>query len=129
MIEETDLAYTAAFLDGEGCINISRRMTRTGRNYSYRLECIFSNNHQGVLVYLQKLWGGAIFETRANHFQLRLGAQATAALLIACKPYLKIKTEQADHALRFYDTFKAAADVAVFEEREKMFTHLKTLRI
>ena len=103
----TDIAYLAAIIDGEGCINISSRMAKGGIRPSFRLELIIANNYRPMLAHLRVLWGGSIHETRRGHYQLRFGARDTAQALKLCLPYFLVKGIQAKIALDFYRTFDA----------------------
>lgn len=120
MLLTTDIAYLAAFLDGEGCINISSRMAAKGKRTSYRLELVLSNNCRPALSHLSGLFGGSIHEVRPAHYQLRFGAQDTDRILTLCLPYLLIKGKQARIALDFYKTFDAPLTDEILATRESM---------
>ncbi len=115
-----NLGYLAGMIDGEGCINISRRMAKGGIRPSYRLELIIANNHRPMLEALGATYGGSIHEVSAGHFQLRFGAAATFAVLTNCLPFLLIKGRQARIALDFYATFDQPLTDALVEVRESM---------
>ncbi len=114
------LGYLAGMVDGEGCINISRRMARGGVRPSYRLELVISNNHRPMLEALATTYGGSVHAVRPGHFQLRFGAAATFAVLTNCLPYLLIKGRQARIALDFYETFDRPLTDALVTLREEM---------
>jgi hypothetical protein len=118
-------------IDGEGCINISKRMARNGVHPSYRLELIISNNHRGALERLQSIWGGSLHSIRAGrHTALRLGAKDTEHALACALPYMLIKETQARHALAFYATFHERHQSAdVWAEREGYWQGMKALRV
>jgi len=44
-----ELAWTAGFVDGEGCIHISKHKLASRRNASYRLVLTVAQNHRGSL--------------------------------------------------------------------------------
>lgn len=109
----TDCAYIAGFIDGEGCITLSKRMPSKGVNYSYRPEIVIANNHRETLEWIRERVGGAIHgPTKKGGYQLRLAAQATLEALTACRPYFVQKGTQADILLAFYSTSGAGRFIA-----------------
>src|SRR2546426_7540467 len=84
-----EVAYTAGFFDGEGCVNIARYLKR-GREW------------------LHQRWGGNLtrIERRGNsrwrpYRHLRFSAGPAGPLLLAMFPYLIIKKAEAEIALEF----------------------------
>jgi len=51
-----EVAYTAGFFDGEGCVNIVRYLQR-GRSY-HTLQIVFTNTDFQALEWLRQRWGG-----------------------------------------------------------------------
>ncbi len=104
-----EVAYTAGFFDGEGCVNIARYLQR-GRPY-HTLAIIFTNTDFRVLQWLQERWGGHISkptEPRNPRHRptchLRFSAGPARPLLLAMLPYLIIKKSQVEIALEFINT-------------------------
>ena len=102
-----EVAYTAGFFDGEGCVNIARYLKR-GRPY-HTLAIIFTNTDFQVLAWLQKRWGGNVFKPsrlsgRRPYGHLRLSAGPARPLLEAMLPYLIIKKSQVEIALEFIES-------------------------
>ena len=103
-----EVAYTAGFFDGEGCVNIARYLKR-GRPY-HTLAIIFTNTDFHVLGWLQQRWGGNVSKpTQLNARQrpyghLRLSAGPARPLLTAMLPYLIVKKSQVEIALQFIES-------------------------
>jgi hypothetical protein len=107
-MEQTDAAWAAGFIDGEGSIRI--RILRGNRNTSYGLALTASQVQRAPLDKLQQLFGGAI---SLKHPSVRQGPNAapyytwmvtghTAAMAISTlRPYLLVKGEQAVLGLEF----------------------------
>lgn len=101
---ETDKGYIAAFLDGEGSILFYQDRKKLNP------ALYFANTHQGVLKYLQKkLTIGSLAITRRTYknpkykdlFQLHIhGAKQVYDILKAIEPYLIIKRDKAQEAIR-----------------------------
>lgn len=104
---DTDHAWAAGILDGEGCIQISR--SRTGHTLNLTVGQSSRDGAPGpMLLRLQSLYGGRIWEHRTRH---RLGrrphhvwglvARQAEAVLRATLPYLVEKRGQAEIALEY----------------------------
>lgn len=111
MVPSYEVAYTAGFFDGEGCVNIARYLKR-GRPY-HTLAIIFTNTDFQVLEWLQHRWGGNIYKPtqldarRRPYGHLRFSAGPARPLLQAMLPYLIIKKSQVEIALEFIDSRSA----------------------
>ncbi len=108
VIPSHEVAYTAGFFDGEGCVNIARYLKR-GRPY-HTLAIIFTNTDFQVLKWLQQRWGGHLTKpTQPSNPRWRpsrhlwLSAGPARPLLRAMLPYLMIKRQQVEIALEFID--------------------------
>jgi len=93
--QETELAYLAGFVDGEGSITIFR----SGKRYHLRFD-IFNTN-EDVLRWIQVTFGGCVRrvtsrckETWKPEFMWYVGQQQASDILSACLPYLKVKRLQ-----------------------------------
>ena len=108
LIWETDKAYIAGIVDGEGCVTIYRRKckgTRTGLFYTSGIVVV--NTHKGVIDFCHQKTGlGTVCvekkKTR-NRPAWRLSLQAKQALelLEVIEPYLIVKKSQAEVLRRF----------------------------
>jgi hypothetical protein len=104
-----EVAYTAGFFDGEGCVSIARYLQR-GRPY-HTLAIIFTNTNFQVLEWLQQRWGGHLTKptkpSNPRHRPSRnlwLSAGPARPLLLAMLPYLIIKKPQVEIALEFINS-------------------------
>ena len=107
-IKDTDWAYAAGFVDGEGCIAIARSFKpRRGRFY-YSVHIVVSNRDRGVLDWMQINWGGWIVSAssplrglkarQAWNWRTQTG-QSARPFLTGIRPYLRLKIPQCDNAL------------------------------
>ena len=111
LVPSHEVAYTAGFFDGEGCVNIARYLKR-GRPY-HTLAIIFTNTDFRVLAWLQQRWGGNIYKPTLSHGRqrpyghLRFSAGPARPLLQAMLPYLIVKKSQVEIALEFIQSRSA----------------------
>ncbi len=104
MIKETDLAYIAALVDGEGYICI--RIAGTG---DYQVLMAISNCCPIPLTAVQRLFGGSLTlrnrkGNRRPIWQYQTVSRKAEVLIKAIQPYLQIKGQQARIALEFLQT-------------------------
>jgi hypothetical protein len=103
----TDLAWAAGFFDGEGCIHIGKSIQRQYENY--QLVISVTQAEREPLDKLQELFGGFIKSyqatryTRKYHLHWGLSSIKATNALRAMLPYLTVKREQAELALKFQD--------------------------
>jgi hypothetical protein len=126
---ETDWAYLAGIIDGEGCIG-QRKNVKEGREYRYvridigqkypaLLNWLFDTFEVGrVRTYIRKSRNNRVCFTWRIH-----GALACSYILKGVLPYLVIKREQAELAISLCeDTAPSEARLAQFD----VLRHLKT---
>lgn len=108
-LSETDLAYVAGFLDGDGCISIGRNRARSG-NLAFFLLAKLYNTDYLVLKWIRDVLGfGSIYHTPAPltqrskriNYALKFSSIESAKLLHLLLPYLHIKQSQAQLGLEF----------------------------
>jgi hypothetical protein len=112
-ILDTDWAYAAAFVDGEGCIAVTRGFVPARGKYSYSVAVIAVNRERGVLEWLHSLWGGWVVPSsnaggnarRSWAWRSPTGTSAEP-FLEGIRPWLRIKTEQCDNALAMIQVLK-----------------------
>ncbi len=94
---DIDLAYTAGFFDGEGCISISK-------NGAVDLRIV--NTAKNVLLKIQSIFGGSITDRsqKVNKRQYAYSIYGSNAIefLKLIRPYLVDKAKQADTILEYY---------------------------
>jgi hypothetical protein len=107
-VSDTDAAYMAGLIDGEGTIGIIRYK---GKSYGTLLA--ITNTHQGVLEWCHEKFGGTRNRvTRktirpqdgwSTPYMWQANSHRVKAVLVHCLPYLKIKKDQAILAIEFVD--------------------------
>ena len=105
MLSETDKAYLAGVVDGEGTITLAHYKGDDLVN----LWFFISNTNIKTLKELQSLWGGSIGIELAREGckpvgRLRFGPKRAGEILKLIQPFLRIKKEQCQVALQFRDT-------------------------
>ena len=102
---ETDKAYAAGFFDGEGniCIARNEHAGKAKRYYTYNMRIGAAQVDITPLLWLRDRWGGSIGPS--NHwYGWRCFSHMAASFLIDTLPYLQVKRERAQLALRFQST-------------------------
>ncbi len=104
--QDTDWAYAAGFVDGEGCIAVIRSYSERAGRYYYGVQIVVSNRDRDVLDWMQSLWGGWVVKARSTdvrarqawHWRCPTGLSARP-FLTGIRPWLRIKVKQCDNAL------------------------------
>lgn len=98
----TEAAYIAGFLDGEGFIILYKRRDTVA------MRAGFTNTNLRVLRRIQRMVGGGGFshqKRRKPHHKtghsLNVNAELAESLLLQIRPFLILKSEQADLAIEF----------------------------
>jgi hypothetical protein len=124
---ETDCAYMAGLLDGEGSIRIRMHMQETkkiGRGYQIKTQASIhiANCDISVLKWAEDRFGGrisgrpALRERKTPLYDWSCSTQQAAQVLQQILPYLIIKREQANIYLEFMSTMKLYGYFGVPEE-------------
>lgn len=98
---DTNLAYVAGLIDGEGCIHLDT----TGNTYKARVSVGMTQPARSLLEELHAEWGGTLYQQRAATdrwaaaFTWHMTGPPAERFLLAIRPYLRLKTAQADLAL------------------------------
>ena len=100
-MNETDLAYIAGIIDGEGCLRFSRHDHKINMTPSFLPRVDIANTAEIVCRFLQTAFGGSVYTEKKKVGQKlcwRWVAQGERAydLLKLIKPYLMIKKPQAN---------------------------------
>lgn len=106
-VSEMDWARLAAFIDGEGCITISKTK---GYRVQY-MKVFIANTDPRLMVWLRDNFGGTVNgkprTNREKHkpcYVWTVSSQMAWIILLCCMPYFIIKREQAEVALAFQRT-------------------------
>jgi len=140
-LSKVNLAYLAGLIDGEGCIYLKRR----AENSTWlQLMLTISQKDVAYLNKIKELIGKRCYfrkpgvtYTAAN---LVYSSNQAYEILKAIVPYLKLKREQAEFAIDFYENCKVPAGrkprgiklwqymPELWEEREMLFWAIKRLK-
>ena len=114
MMTETDKAYLAAFIDGEGSISLNQCHRGESRTKSYVLRLRITNTDRSVLEWIAATVGhGAIIvkkRCKAKNGMTRpawewyLANKRASALLQEILPYMKIKRKQAELGIEYCES-------------------------
>ncbi len=95
---ETDKAYAAGFLDGEGCISISKNGA---------VDVRIVNTSRIVLEYLYNIFGGSITDraqrTNKRQYAYSFYGENAIEFLNLIKPYMIEKLPQVETILEYYE--------------------------
>lgn len=113
-LSETDLAWAAGLIDGEGCIHIARHRPNTklgGTAYGYQLVLAVSMVHKPTLDRLASLFQCGVVQPKGTKsvrarqaWNWRMRCGYAAVIIRAVRPYLFTKAEEVYLALDYYDT-------------------------
>jgi hypothetical protein len=102
---DTDWAYAAGIVDGEGCIAIIRSFVPKRGRYYYGVHVVVANRDRDVLAWMQSVWGGYVVgvpvqSTRARpSWTWRCTGPKAKIFLNGIRPWLRIKPEQCANGL------------------------------
>ena len=101
-LTESEAGYVAGIIDGEGTIT-----TGTSNKY-YNLVLVVSNTNIDLMLYLEKILGGSMFECQPQNgnrpiYRISWTGKKAMSIIEAIKPYLIVKKSQAILAGLFQD--------------------------
>jgi len=107
-MNETDYAWAAGFIDGEGAVGIEKTgyPMRSGRT-SFTGRVVATQIVRAPLDKLQQLFGGTIYRVRnqyGTYWAWRTRGDGTERCLRAVLPYLMVKRQQVECVLAFKAT-------------------------
>ena len=107
VLSETDRAYAAGLIDGEGCVRLNSRH-RPARVGQYTLVVEVTNTDQKMTVWLQEQFGGSVSylpentgSNRKERWHWRCGSNKALYCLDAIWPYTRTKRQQVKLGRRF----------------------------
>lgn len=109
-MKNTDLAYTAGIIDGEGCIHIRKQWDKRYKGcYKYTMMVSLASTDEWLPRWLQLAWGGSVrLNDRSKDnpkwksaYQWQVASRIALLFLEAISPYLIIKKPQAEIAISF----------------------------
>lgn len=102
-LPELDCAYAAGLIDGEGWIGIT---SRKGKHYGVQVMIGMAEKGKTALEWMQSHFGGTVALHRKRTakwettWRWHINGASAATLLLAILPYLRVKTPQAELALK-----------------------------
>ena len=126
MTTETEKAYLAGLVDGEGHIGITTAKSRPSRVawHSHYMIVTLANTHIQTLVWVKSQWNGTLVIRKQPKQTVPIGnlrwssAQAVAVLK-DIQPYLRIKVAQTDLALQFANIMASREKATKFISEEE----------
>ena len=118
-LTETESAYIAGFIDGEGCIGLSDRgkEARKERDLVYIMKISISNTNRDVLEWIRlRIGHGSIYVSKKTKghkqsYQWTMVGRRCVDLLEWIYPYLKVKRLQAEVLFEFAETMRPPGNV------------------
>lgn len=124
---EADAAYFAGFIDGEGCIFISK---------AHNLVLTATNTHKGVIDKFLNVIGGSVKirpqrQRQREVFRWQVNGQRALMFLEKIFPYLVVKKQEAELAMNFQKCFvytNRKITPEIWQEREAVRIQLSDLK-
>ena len=145
MVKESDLAWLAGFIDGEGSITIAKRKRQKSINYNYDLQLRIINTDKSLLDHCQSIIGKGEIKaplvakaTYKQSWSWSLWANSAKEALIKVSPYLVGKQMQAKLGIELQDNINMGKKLRPggryqstprneIEIREHLFKEMKQL--
>jgi hypothetical protein len=116
-LTETELAYIAGIVDGEGCIMLQKCTARASDAYIYPVVKVANTDFRLMDWLVKKIGAGAVqYRTRSNtgckdvqHWTI--ASNQAIQFLKTIRPYLIVKAHQADVALAVWEENAAALEL------------------
>jgi len=131
---ETDLAWAAGFIDGEGCIHIERVKHKT-RCDTYVLRLYIGNTNLESLDKIKHIFGCGSVRTRSyveGHMKMwsyTVGNKKLIKVLESIKPYSVVKKSQIELGLQFAYTIKYGKNTDEYNNnRHSLYIKMKELK-
>ena len=128
----TELAYLAGLIDGEGTIYLYRD-NKAAKDHGYRAYLEIGNRDPKMVMWLQARLGGRVYEqnrrgNRARCFSWRLMGVAAITVLEQALPYLITKAKHAEAMLQFRETLVAPGHKLPPDKRDRRVELVNRLR-
>ena len=111
-MEETELAYTAGIIDGEGSIGLYLNRCKKQKDF-YQMRVTVRNTNEWLVQRLKITYGGYFYPSRYGdkemaknwkpQWQWIIAANKALVFLKLIYPYLRLKKPQAEVAIRFQE--------------------------
>ena len=129
MPSEQEIAWAAGFIDGEGCITISRR-SPNGHTKSviHQGVLMVANNHLPSLEHLRDIFGvGSIQRTGVRGWTWHVYSGDAKSVIESVMPYLVTKRTEAEIIMEYFNlpAQYRSLDESYIEKREQFCVMLK----
>lgn len=133
MIKNTDLAYAAGYIDGDGCFHIGKYMQKNRLSPKFPVGLIISSAHSEVLIWFKEMFGGTYHPTNAtqpkNHspmYNYTLRKSKAIPFIQNILPYLVEKVAEANLTIAFANSKDIKEKINLIEQMGtiKNFTNL-----
>jgi len=104
---ESELAYLAGMMDADGCINITGGKESNKYGKQYQLRCFVTNTNVDLILWLKEKFNANVLSIKRYSKKHKPGWSAmwysgnAQAIIKMIRPYMRVKAEQADVALRW----------------------------
>jgi hypothetical protein len=102
--------WAAGFIDGEGCISINRQKHKDHNWWCYTLSLAVSQKTEEPLRRLKEIFGGSMYSYKGygvTYWRWQLWSHGALRTIKELFPYLLVKREIADTAIRFQEQMTA----------------------
>lgn len=138
-----ELAWSAGFVDGEGCVSIARQKMPTHKNICHRLRFSVVQSNLEVLEEIQRILGesGVIYKQKRTgqmnrqHYALKYDSRHAYNALEKLRPYLRKKHHEADAVFQMWKQGRMGQrpgakgwPPAIYELREKWAKKISRLK-
>jgi hypothetical protein len=139
-LTQTETAYLAGIIDGEGCIRIQRNCAKRigARAPQYALALRIGSNDPRLMLWLQEHCGGSYYQRadklrRHIYFEWVVSSLLAQQVLELVLPHLLLKADQARLGLAFQSGLsknkkKQPLSEVELEAREQAFDAMKQLK-
>lgn len=133
---QIDWARLAAYIDGEGSVQINERNSTRKTNWGSWLRVSVSNTNPLLMVWLKETFGGTIApskpkkKTHKPGLKWHVSCRTAAGILEQCLPYMILKRSHAEIALAWQKTLRGPGhriDLATRTQRVELKDKLKVL--
>lgn len=107
MIKQTDFAYIAGYIDGDGCFYIGKYKPKNRLKHKYIVSIVISSVNKHVLESFKKKFGGSVTLVKQEHdnckalYHFSIAKRNTLKLARSIEPYLIEKKEECLTAIQF----------------------------
>jgi hypothetical protein len=120
----TDLAYTAGYIDGDGCFYLGKEGTKKRLALKFVVRIAINSVNQKVLQFFKKLFGGRVGLIKKQHdnskslYQFSIGKNKSILMAKIISPFLIEKKQECQMLLDFSDA----------ENKEEMINQISSFK-